>query len=78
VQKREKPQPTQLVCPSRKNLTAFGVDFRKFSTLVSEISKLSFMVDIEYHFCPVLSLRWRKQGLRNQAELRRSSLSGWK
>jgi hypothetical protein len=61
VQKRAKPQPTQAVRQSRKNLAALGVDFRKFSTLVSEISKSSFMMNIEYRFSPVLSLRWRKQ-----------------
>jgi hypothetical protein len=66
VQNRAKPQPTQAVCLSRKNLTALGVDFRKFSTLVSEISKLSFMMNVEYRFSPMLSLRWRKQDLRNQ------------
>jgi hypothetical protein len=64
VQKRAKPQPTQAVCQSRKNLAALGVDFKILSTLVSEISKTLLMVDIEYRLFPVLSLRWRKQGLR--------------
>ena len=41
VQKRAKPQPTQAVCRSRKNLAALGVDFKILSTLVSEISKSS-------------------------------------
>ena len=66
VQKRAKPQPTQAVWLSIKNLAALGVDFKILSTLVSEISKISLMVNIEYRFSPVLSLRWRKQDLRNQ------------
>ena len=66
VQKRAKPQPTQAVRQSRKNLAALGVDFKILSTLVSEISKLLFIMDIEYRFPPILSLRWRKQDLRNQ------------
>jgi hypothetical protein len=69
VQKRAKPQPTQLVCWSRKNLAALGMDFRTLSTLVSEISKTSLIMDIEYRFSPMLSLRWRKQDLRNQARI---------
>jgi hypothetical protein len=37
------------------------VDFKKFSTLlVSEISKTSLIMHIEYRFPPNLSLRWRK------------------
>ena len=62
VQKRAKPQPTQAVCHSRKNLAAVGVDFKTCSTLVSEISDPLFMMNIEYLFSPGLSLRWRKEG----------------
>ena len=60
VQKRAKPQPTQAVCRSKKNLAALGVDFKMFSTLVSEISKTSLIMHKEYHLPPNLSLRWRK------------------
>ncbi len=60
VQKRAKPQPTQAVRQSRKNLAALGADFKIFSTLVSEISRKSFMMNTEYRLSPVLSLRWRK------------------
>jgi hypothetical protein len=64
VQKRAKPQPTQAVCRSRKNLAALGVDFKKSSTLVSEISITSLIVYREYRVPPNLSLRWRKEGLQ--------------
>ena len=60
VQKRAKPQPTHAACLSRKSLTALGADFKILSTLVSEISKLLFIMNIEYRFPPKLSLRWRK------------------
>ena len=44
VQKRAKPHPTQPVCQSIKSLAALGVDFKTSSTLVLEISKMSFML----------------------------------
>jgi len=45
---------------SMKNLTAFGVAVNKSATVISEIARILFMMNIEYRFPPDLSLRWRK------------------
>ncbi len=40
-----------------KNLTVDGVDFKMSSTLISNNSKGSLIMSIEYPFPPTLSLR---------------------
>jgi len=47
VQKRAREHIAQAVPWSMKNLTALGVAASKSAALVSEIAKLSFMLDIE-------------------------------
>jgi len=60
LQKRAREHIAQPVPWSIKNLTAFGVAANKSATVVSEIAKISFMMDKEYCFPQNLSLRWRK------------------
>lgn len=46
-------QIAQPVPSSMKNLTAFGVAVNKFATVISEIAKILFMMNIEYRFSPI-------------------------
>jgi hypothetical protein len=60
VQNRASEHIPQAVLWAVKKETAFGVIASKSATLVSEIAKKSFMVNIEYSISPRTSLRQRK------------------
>ena len=67
VQKRAKPQPTHPNFQFKKKRAELGSALKMLSTLISEISKSSFIVDTEYRIPPNPSLRQRKQKGRNLA-----------